>query len=64
MPKGKPGESKQKHTGDFGQFKKMAKDFEKLVEKDIQEFSTKAVRDLASRLLLKVQELFLWSAVL
>ena len=41
---------------DFKQFQKLAKDFEKLVEKEIHEFSINLVKELAARLLAQVRE--------
>ena len=41
---------------DFGQFSKLAKDFEKLTTKEMHEFNTKVIKELAARLLSKVKE--------
>ena len=43
-------------TVDFGQFKKLAKQFETLTTEEIQEFNVKVVKELAARLLAKVKE--------
>jgi len=48
--------SKSKAKIDFGQFQKLAKDFEKLSTVQVHEFSVKVVKELASRLLAKVKE--------
>ena len=41
---------------DFGQFQKLAKEFDKLATEQVQEFTVKVVKELAARLLAKVKE--------
>jgi len=41
---------------DFGQFTKLAKQFDKLATEEVQEFTVTVVKELAARLLAKVKE--------
>ena len=41
---------------DFGQFQKLAKEFEQLTKKEMQEFCVKLTKELAARLLAKVKK--------